>query len=59
MVYCALAPAWSPDGTRNPFHGDTAKEIFVMRADGTGITSLGVSAVGRLAWSPESPQDRL
>jgi Tol biopolymer transport system component len=55
----AVDPAWSPDGTmiayafRNP--GTPIREIYVMRADGTGIrrlTNLGnVSAAP--AWAPD------
>jgi TolB protein len=38
-------PAWSPDGTRIAFvsvpSGDIYPTIFVMNADGSGVTSLG------------------
>ncbi len=36
-------PAWSPDGSHIVF---SAPGLFVMRADGSGITSLPVDAVG-------------
>jgi Tol biopolymer transport system component len=33
--------AWSPDGTKLAFtHGDGDWEVFVMNADGTGLTNL-------------------
>ena len=62
------APAWAPDGSRiafesdgdplglNPEHG---REIFVMNADGTGVTQLtrndGVRDEGP-AWAPDGAQ---
>jgi TolB protein len=39
----AYTPAWSPDGTHIVF---SAPGLFVMRADGSGITSLPVDGVG-------------
>src|SRR5439155_24401138 len=39
----AYTPAWSPDGSRIVF---SAPGLFVMRADGSGITSLPVGGVG-------------
>jgi Tol biopolymer transport system component len=39
----AYTPAWSPDGTHVVF---SAPRLFVMRADGSGITSLPVGGVG-------------
>jgi TolB protein len=39
----AYTPAWSPDGTHVVF---SAPGLFVMRADGSGITSLPVGGVG-------------
>jgi len=39
------APAWSPDGTRIAFiRNDGDNEIFVMNANGTGITQLTSNA---------------
>jgi TolB protein len=38
-----LAPAWSPDSTRIVFTSDGADEtgeIYVMNADGSGLTRL-------------------
>jgi Tol biopolymer transport system component len=48
-----LAPTWSPDGTRITFHRDD--DIYVMDADGTGITNLTDDPAydGRPAWSPD------
>jgi TolB protein len=37
------SPAWSPDGSHIVF---SAPGLFVMRADGSGITSLAVDGVG-------------
>jgi Tol biopolymer transport system component len=39
----AYTPAWSPDGSHIVF---SAPGLFVMRADGSGITSLPVGGVG-------------
>ena len=39
----AYTPAWSPDGSHIVF---SAPGLFVMRADGSGITSLPVDGVG-------------
>jgi Tol biopolymer transport system component len=39
----AYTPAWSPDGSRIVF---SAPGLFVMRADGSGITSLPTAGVG-------------
>jgi Tol biopolymer transport system component len=62
------APAWAPDGTRIAFETDADplgtnpehdREIFVMRADGTGVTQLtrnaGVHDEGP-AWAPDGSQ---
>jgi TolB protein len=42
----AYTPAWSPDGSHIVF---SAPGIFMMRADGSGITSLPVDGVGETA----------
>ena len=62
-LHYALAPAWSPDGSRIAFTGSDAYddyEVYVMNADGTGVTRLtGNSADEHLfsaaepAWSPD------
>jgi TolB protein len=47
----AYTPAWSPDGTHIVF---SAPGLFVMRADGSDITSLEIDGVGETAlpdWS--------
>ena len=62
------APAWRPDGRRIAFESDGDplglnpehdREIFVMNADGTGVTQLtrndGVRDEGP-AWSPDGQQ---
>ena len=41
-------PAWSPDGSHVVF---SAPGLFVMRADGSGITSLQVDGVGETSLS--------
>jgi len=53
-------PAWSPDGTRLAFMGQTPQgtenyEVYVVRADGTGLRRLTDSAGpdGWPAWSPD------
>ena len=51
------SPAWSPDGSRLAFYSerDGNAEIYVMNADGSGVTRLtGTSAdEGYPAWSPD------
>jgi Tol biopolymer transport system component len=42
----AYTPAWSPDGSQIVF---SAPGLFVMRADGSDITSLAVGGVGETA----------
>jgi Tol biopolymer transport system component len=50
-------PAWSPDGGQILFHGDSdsSNALFVMNADGTGITALtsDTNYVGMGSWSPD------
>jgi Tol biopolymer transport system component len=51
----AYTPAWSPDGSHIVF---SAPGLFVMRADGSGITSLPVAGVGETSlpdWSLREP----
>jgi Tol biopolymer transport system component len=43
-------PAWSPDGTRIALV--TAHTLWVMKADGTALTSPGVISGDRPAWQP-------
>ena len=51
------SPAWSPDGRRIAFYSerDGNAEIYVMHADGTGVTRLTNSSAdeGYPAWSPD------
>lgn len=51
------SPAWSPDGTRIAFYSerDGNAEIYVMNADGTGVTRLTRTSAdeGYPAWSPD------
>jgi dipeptidyl aminopeptidase/acylaminoacyl peptidase len=50
-------PAWSPDGTKIAFDGDVGdgdSAIYVMAADGTGLTGLTSSASDHSPyWSPD------
>ena len=54
-------PEWAPDGSRIAFVSDQATllgstDLFVMNADGTGITQLtttGLVVPARLAWSAD------
>jgi Tol biopolymer transport system component len=52
------SPAWSPDGTRIAFVSDRAggfPELYVMNADGTGVTRLtdNTQIDGNPSWSPD------
>jgi TolB protein len=51
------SPAWSPDGRRIAFYSerDGNAEIYVMNADGTGVTRLTNTKAdeGYPAWSPD------
>src|SRR5215204_3542268 len=51
------SPAWSPDGRRIAFYSerDGNAEIYVMNADGTGVTRLTNTRAdeGYPAWSPD------
>ncbi|HEX6965867.1 MAG TPA: hypothetical protein VF166_08700 [Gemmatimonadaceae bacterium] len=56
----SVEPAWSPDGTRIAFVGGTtgtSDEIYVVNADGSGVTALTQSAPGVVNdqpdWSPD------
>jgi hypothetical protein len=46
--------AWSPDGTRMAF--STNGEVYVMNADGTGVTQLSHGGGFPTAWSPDGRQ---
>jgi hypothetical protein len=48
-------PSWSPDGRRIAFYrGSPFYDIFVVNADGTGVTNLTNGAFGsEPAWSPD------
>jgi Tol biopolymer transport system component len=51
------SPAWSPDGTRIAFSSerDGNAEIYVMKADGSGVTRLTNTKAddGDPSWSPD------
>ena len=58
-------PTWSPDGSRIAFEGyDLASgglppspvRLYVMNADGTGITEVGPENVQGPAWSPDGSE---
>jgi PKD repeat protein len=55
LVYAS--PSWSPDGTRIAVAGsrDGPLELYVMNADGSGITRLTVNVgfAGHPAWFPD------
>jgi Tol biopolymer transport system component len=47
-----LAPAWAPDGSQIAF--SSASGIYVVNADGSGLTQLIPDAGWRPAWSPDA-----
>lgn len=50
----ATGPKWSPDGTRIAF--GNSSDLWVMAADGTGLTQLtaiGTERIGSPVWSPD------
>ena len=58
-------PSWSPDGSRIAFEGydlasggqpPSAVRLYVMNADGTGISELGPENVQGPAWSPDGSE---
>jgi Tol biopolymer transport system component len=58
-------PSWSPDGSRIAFEGydlasggqpPSAVRLYVMNADGTGVTELGPENVQGPAWSPDGSE---
>jgi Tol biopolymer transport system component len=55
----AWFPSYSPDGTKIAFSGqagtDPNDEVFVMNADGSGLTALTALATGNNEWPRWSP----
>ncbi len=54
-------PSWSPDGTKLAFESfrDAGSEVYVMNADGTGVTRLtfnGPAEDRGTSWSPDGEQ---
>ena len=47
-------PAWSPDGTKIAFANDRTGNLYVMNADGSGVTQIA-TGVGYAAWPAWSP----
>ncbi len=60
--FCALWPAWLPDGSRIAFNSDRDgnSDIYGMNADGSGQTDITDSPAedGTPAWSPDRRPDR-
>lgn len=49
-------PCWSPDGTKIAFASTRVGSVwhlFVMNADGTGVTQLGTAEGTDISWSPD------
>jgi class 3 adenylate cyclase/Tol biopolymer transport system component len=52
-------PVWSPDGKHIAFFSSNARELFVVRPDGTEkkkVTEFTIPDFINLAWSPDSKQ---
>jgi TolB protein len=58
-------PSWSPDGSRIAFEGydlasggepPSSVRLYVMDADGTGVTELGPENVQGPSWSPDGSE---
>lgn len=53
-----LRPAWSPDGTRLAFVGPSTQfgyALYMMAADGSGVTPVGVGAADNPSWQRIRP----
>jgi len=53
------SPAWSPDGKRLAFVRNEDAHIYLVNADGSGLTALkntSASSINRPAWSPDGRQ---
>ena len=49
-------PEWSPDGTRIAFGDEGQTGIYIMNADGTGVTRIKTGRVEHPSWSPDGTQ---
>lgn len=48
-------PAWSPDGSRIAYNGNSATQLFVMNADGTNLQQLLTGQrITNVVWRPSS-----